>query len=513
MGTKSLGCALLIALALSLPSFSRASALAPRGPILIDGNADFTPVNGVVSGSGTENDPYIIEGWEIDASSAHGVEIRNTTAHFIVRNCYVRRGRSGKHSGIHLSNVRNGRISNVTSGNNFYGIYLGSSSNNLIENCTVENNSYGVYLTSSPNNTFRGNSLSKNWRNFSIIDIKISNFYQDIDTSNEIDGKPIYYVVERENLVFDGNAMDIGYLALVSCRNIQVRNLHLNNNSHGVLLAGTSRSTVKNCRFENNSYGVQLHSSTNNLIENCATLNGTHGVYLYFSSNQNIIRNCTISRNSSYGIILYYSSENNIVYHNRILNNVNQARDDCTNRWDDGYPSGGNYWSDYAGADEYQGEDQDVPGSDGIGDTPYNIPGGASQDRYPLMEEAITEVEIGGLAISPELVEAGEAVSISVMVRNLSDSGGTFKVILLINGAVESTKEVTLAGGETRSIAFTVTKQAEGTYSVEVDGLAGTFKVTKAQPTTQLPFILGVIIAVIMMGSIALVLYKRKRTS
>jgi uncharacterized protein YfaS (alpha-2-macroglobulin family) len=129
------------------------------------------------------------------------------------------------------------------------------------------------------------------------------------------------------------------------------------------------------------------------------------------------------------------------------------------------------------------------------------------------MEEAITEVEIGGLAISPELVEAGEAVSISVMVRNLSDSGGTFKVILLINGAVESTKEVTLAGGETRSIAFTVTKQAEGTYSVEVDGLAGTFKVTKAQPTTQLPFILGVIIAVIMMGSIALVLYKRKRTS
>jgi len=55
-----------------------------------------------------------------------------------------------------------------------------------------------------------------------------------------------------------------------------------------------------------------------------------------------------------------------------------------TNVWNDGYPSGGNYWSDYTGVDEKSGPNQDQPGSDGIGDTPYFIDG-YNQDRYPLM--------------------------------------------------------------------------------------------------------------------------------
>jgi len=38
--------------------------------------------------------------------------------------------------------------------------------------------------------------------------------------------------------------------------------------------------------------------------------------------------------------------------------------------WDNGYPSGGYYWSDYNGTDSYSGPYQDLTGSDGIGDTP-----------------------------------------------------------------------------------------------------------------------------------------------
>jgi hypothetical protein len=67
--------------------------------------------------------------------------------------------------------------------------------------------------------------------------------------------------------------------------------------------------------------------------------------------------------------------------------------------WDDGYPSGGNYWSDYAGADAFSGPDQDVPGSDNIGDTPYQISTGES-DRYPHMSESFLPVpELAGIVV------------------------------------------------------------------------------------------------------------------
>jgi len=52
--------------------------------------------------------------------------------------------------------------------------------------------------------------------------------------------------------------------------------------------------------------------------------------------------------------------------------------------WDNGYPSGGNYWSDYKDADLYSGPYQNETGSDGIGDTPYTIDAN-NVDRYPLM--------------------------------------------------------------------------------------------------------------------------------
>lgn len=61
----------------------------------------------------------------------------------------------------------------------------------------------------------------------------------------------------------------------------------------------------------------------------------------------------------------------------------------AVNIWDDGYPSGGNFWSDYTGTDNFSGPGQDIPGSDGIGDTPYAFVG--AQDNYPLMRPFLNE--------------------------------------------------------------------------------------------------------------------------
>jgi hypothetical protein len=54
------------------------------------------------------------------------------------------------------------------------------------------------------------------------------------------------------------------------------------------------------------------------------------------------------------------------------------------NIWDNGYPSGGNYWSNYTGIDLYSGPYQNVTGGDGIGDRPHTI-NSNNTDHYPLM--------------------------------------------------------------------------------------------------------------------------------
>ena len=63
--------------------------LGAHDPICIDGDLEFTLANGVIGGSGTENDHYIIEDWDINASTANGIYIGNTTAYFTIRDCHV----------------------------------------------------------------------------------------------------------------------------------------------------------------------------------------------------------------------------------------------------------------------------------------------------------------------------------------------------------------------------------------------------------------------------------------
>jgi PKD repeat protein len=92
-----------------------------------------------------------------------------------------------------------------------------------------------------------------------------------------------------------------------------------------------------------------------------------------------------IAYNDWFGIGL--NSSGSLIHHNNIIGNLIQAYEDSViaNEWDNGYPDGGNYWSDYAGPDIMNGPDQDMLGSDGIGDTPRVVPMGR-EDKYPLME-------------------------------------------------------------------------------------------------------------------------------
>lgn len=103
-----------------------------REPIYIYGNADFTCENGVVSGSGSQYDPYIIAGWRIVASEAsYGINIEHTSKYFVIRNCIIE-GASG--AGIRFYAVEKGSIDGCHLLRNERGILFENTRDNGIVN-------------------------------------------------------------------------------------------------------------------------------------------------------------------------------------------------------------------------------------------------------------------------------------------------------------------------------------------------------------------------------------------
>ncbi|MEW6069055.1 MAG: right-handed parallel beta-helix repeat-containing protein [Candidatus Thermoplasmatota archaeon] len=150
-------------------SKSPTNGLTPREPIYIEGNENFTSANGVISGSGTNNDPYIIEGWNISAFSVSAqwwfdcIRIKNTSRYFVIRNCVVY-GSGMSEDGIYFYNVTHGTINNVTSHYNDDGIKLLFSSNNKIINCTLyKNYDDGIHLWRSSDTIITNCTIRDSW--------------------------------------------------------------------------------------------------------------------------------------------------------------------------------------------------------------------------------------------------------------------------------------------------------------------------------------------------------------
>jgi len=133
-------------------------------PIYIYGDDEFTVENGVLSGCGTEDDPYIIEGWRIDAPHVdYGFYIDHTTAHFVIRDCIVERARI---AGVYLNSVCNGRIEGVQIGISDVAIHLMNSDCNAIRNSVIADCCYGIVMAAdSEGNTISGNSFFGNGQN------------------------------------------------------------------------------------------------------------------------------------------------------------------------------------------------------------------------------------------------------------------------------------------------------------------------------------------------------------
>jgi parallel beta-helix repeat protein len=323
----------------------------------------------------------------------------------------------------------NVHVSNFTVQNGRYGIRLYHSKNSRLDRNNVYNSEwFGFEISHSGNCTLRNNSLVENRYNFGVDGAALLDFVNDIDVSNLVNGKPIYYLVNQRDFEINSSTFQqIGYLGLVNSTTINVKNLNLKDNKDGILFAYVANSSIKDVnvtsswdgicvKFSSNvsisgnnanknfDYAIALRASANCTVAgnnannntwggislgtswNCTVVgnsvnNNYYNIHLVESENNLVCRNNALLKQGGYSIAVYRSS-NNIIYHNTFVNPLlhgetkNGTYFIPKNSWDNGLE--GNYWSLYSGVDADQ---------DGIGDTPYVV-GEGNIDNYPLMARA-----------------------------------------------------------------------------------------------------------------------------
>ena len=390
----------------------------------------------------------------VDTRVEPGIELTGSFSNVVSGNSIKTRTREGVYLSESASNLFTGNnitsvhlyhsSNNILDGNNVYegfSVRKGSNFNNITRNRIIDFNnvtptplalgngniaiessignfvsfnilvnSGGIFLHDSTRNVVRNNSVSRNGVCFDPLGNYPPSrelFMNTIDESNTINGKPIYYLIGKSDLVINAsNYPNPGFLILVDCQRIIVHNSLFS--TQGVWLAFTTDSTIFNNEITKVfGDGIRLISSSrNNITANNITGNSESGIALSHSTSQNLISmnyleensngvqmvygasNNTISGNSiaaskNTGVGFIHSSSNTI-YHNNFIDNRQQAYDyhynepyftsSSTNFWSNGKE--GNYWSNYNG--------EDIDGN-GIGDSPYTL-NAENSDPFPLMK-------------------------------------------------------------------------------------------------------------------------------
>ncbi len=317
-----------------------ASAFTPHAPISINGNGDFLPANGITGGSGTSSDPYVIAGWEINASTSSGIKIRNTNAHFIIRDVYVHSGFPSFRDGIVLFNTINGSVNNATISNNFRGIFVENSSGTTISNCSapdngngikflhsgnitiVDNNAFsniffGIQLESSDNSTITGNNVSYSRdgirlytsnnatvsgnrfaeNGLIILGYDLHSYVShSITPDNIVNGLPLHYYKNCNGLDIDG--IPIGQLIVANCTNVKASNLKISDTDIGVQMAFVDGAIITSGIFSSSNHGVDFYYLTNGTIKD-STISShvSDGIDITRSENVEVSGNNIFSNN------------------------------------------------------------------------------------------------------------------------------------------------------------------------------------------------------------------------
>ena len=380
---------------------TNASTLQPHQPILINGDTGFVLSNGVVQGSGSFQDPYVISGWDINSSSANGIDVRNTNAAFVIRNVSIH-SRTSAYIGVRLDHTNHATLANSTIHGNSEGVQAIYSNNTIIDGNDVSSNSAaGINVAEvSVNATINRNLASGETNGIIFSDsynVTVANNVADNDRWGITDGSCFYGcppgVIKNNQLSLDATAVYVGYAIALVENNTITNSMQGANLYSGIgVLVYMARATISDNLFIDNSMAIEFdfESGGSTVVGNDFS-GGFIGIY----SDQNsccssITRN--VFRTTQEGGIVFdsgHGASGYRVYGNAFVGAGTLAYDNAggnyVNYWNASYPTGGNYWISYTGVDNCGGPAQNIcPSPDGIGDTPFTLAGGG-RDMLPLM--------------------------------------------------------------------------------------------------------------------------------
>lgn len=231
-------------------------------------------------------------------------------------------------------------------------------------------------------------------------------FYTLTDDVNITDHNGVAVRIMRSDIVFDGNGHTITNGAGYDCftvgygiHNVTIANTTTLGFNIGLYLEGYN-CTIKNNTFTGSGYNDNIRlrgaegsiAGSNNYFEgNRITNTGGSCIWMsYWQTANNTFVNNYIVNSNGIAIGRNLGGGGATFYHNVIGGGI-QAYYTPACTWDNGYPSGGNYWIGYVSTDKFSGPYQNITGSDGIGDTPYVIDGD-DIDHYPFMMVDICNV-------------------------------------------------------------------------------------------------------------------------
>ena len=264
---------------------------------------------------------------------------------------------------------------NVITNCNDTGIYINGVTNSDIKSNYISNAEYGMYIVACHFLDINKNNVNGSQRDgIRISSSSDNNLTGNNLTFNEWNG---LYAWDSDNLAISSNNV-------------------ISNNLSGIEIRDSNLTSINNNTIDSNlENGLRFYRSSNNTISmNQFTNNGYNGTCL-LSSSYCLIKNNSFIDNDYCGLFIDEISSkapsiNSTIYNNNFILNREPIFVEGNNIWDNGYPSGGNYYQGFDFVDAFSGQDQDIQGMDWIADEPFNISKN-NTDNYPLMKPALPD--------------------------------------------------------------------------------------------------------------------------